>query len=89
MKKLITVSILLSSMLMFGNTLAMPHSEATSNVATQEVATKVFSIEKMTCKMCNITIRKAMEKVDIEPLAETTNCTSTNPSTPRLSARRG
>ena len=64
MKKLYTVSILLSSMLMFGNTLAMPHSEATSNAATQEMSTKVFSIEKMTCKMCNITIRKAMEKVD-------------------------
>ena len=64
MKKLITVSILLSSMLMFGNTLAMQHSEVTSNVATQEVTTKVFSIEKMTCKMCHITVRKAMEKVD-------------------------
>ena len=49
---------------MFGNTLAMQHSEVTSNVATQEVTTKVFSIEKMTCKMCHITVRKAMEKVD-------------------------
>lgn len=64
MKKLVNVSILLSSIFMFGNAVATTVTEATSNVATQEMSTKVFSIEKMTCKMCNITIRKAMEKVD-------------------------
>tara|TARA_R110001583_G_scaffold170215_1_gene323575 strand:- start:1676 stop:2005 length:330 start_codon:yes stop_codon:yes gene_type:complete len=64
MKKLITVSILLSALLMFGNAMATPNKEITSNVATQGMSKKVFSIEKMTCKMCPITVRKAMEKVE-------------------------
>jgi len=64
MNKLVTVSILLSSLLMFGNAMATPNEEVTSNVATQGLTEKVFSIEKMTCKMCHITVRKAMEKVE-------------------------
>ncbi|HBY85468.1 MAG TPA: heavy metal transporter [Colwellia sp.] len=64
MKKLVTVSILLSSLLMLGNAIATPNGDVTSNLATQGVTKKVFSIEKMTCKMCHITVRKAMEKVE-------------------------
>ncbi len=64
MNKLLTVSILLSSLLMFGNAMATPNVEVTSNVPTQVLTEKVFSIEKMTCKMCHITVRKAMEKVE-------------------------
>ena len=64
MKKLITVSILLSSLLMLGNAVATPQAEAIKHVAAQGMSTKTFSIEKMTCKMCHITVRKAMEKVE-------------------------
>ena len=48
---------------MIGNVLATPNDEVASNIATPELSEKVFSIEKMTCKMCHITVRKAMEKV--------------------------
>lgn len=63
MRTLYTVSILLSSVVIFGNVIATPNSNATTNAATQELSEKVFSIEKMTCKMCHITVRKAIEKV--------------------------
>lgn len=64
MKKLVTVAILLSSLLIFGKAIATPNGEVTSNIATQGMTKKVFSIEKMTCKMCHITVRKAMERVE-------------------------
>lgn len=63
MRTLYTVSILLSSVFIFGYVMATPNSDATTNAATQELSEKIFSIEKMTCKMCHITVRKAMEKV--------------------------
>jgi mercuric ion binding protein len=64
MNKLVSVSILLSSLLMFGNAMATPNEDVTSTFAAQGMSKKVFSIEKMTCKMCHITVRKAMEKVE-------------------------
>ena len=38
--------------------------EVASNLATPGMSEKVFSIDKMTCKMCHITVRRAMEKVE-------------------------
>jgi periplasmic mercuric ion binding protein len=35
-----------------------------SNSATVEKETVTLTVEKMTCRMCPITIRKAIEKVD-------------------------
>ena len=58
-----TVSILLSPVFIFGYVMATPNSDATTNAATQELSEKIFSIEKMTCKMCHIMVRKAIEKV--------------------------
>jgi mercuric ion binding protein len=42
-------------------TIAMANTEQTSQ---QVLTTQVFSVEKMTCKMCHITIRKAIEKLN-------------------------
>jgi mercuric ion binding protein len=64
MKKFYTISILLSSLLMLGNVMAKPIGEVASKVSAQGMSKQIFSIEKMTCKMCHITVRKAMEKVD-------------------------
>lgn len=63
MKNIYSVTLLVSSLFLTGNTMATV-SEKASNTASPEMSEKVFSIEKMTCKMCNITIRKAIEKVD-------------------------
>lgn len=40
---------------------ALDTHQATENQATKTIT---FAIEKMTCAMCPITVRKAMEKVD-------------------------
>jgi len=63
MKKFYSVTLLLSALFLTGNALATV-SVTASNIASPKMSEKVFSIEKMTCKMCNITIRKAIEKVD-------------------------
>ncbi|MBL4941254.1 MAG: cation transporter [Colwellia sp.] len=57
----ISVSILLASLLVnvtYAESSTLSHEMA----STQKTAT--FTINKMTCKMCHITVRKAMEKVD-------------------------
>jgi len=66
MNKLKTISIFLSAFFIFTHANATPASnnQVASKTATQEVTEKVFAIDKMTCKMCHITVRKAMEKVD-------------------------
>ncbi|MCW8834454.1 MAG: cation transporter [Colwellia sp.] len=63
MKNIYSVTLLVSALFLTGNALATV-SKTASNIASPQMSEKVFSIEKMTCKMCNITIRKAMEKVD-------------------------
>lgn len=63
MKKFYSITLLLSSIFLTGNAMATV-SEKASNLASSEMYEKLFTIEKMTCKMCPITVRKAMEKVD-------------------------
>lgn len=63
MKNFYTVTLLLSSLFFTVSAMATV-SETASNIASPEMSEKVFSIEKMTCKMCHITVRKAMEKVE-------------------------
>lgn len=63
MKNFYSITLLLSSLFITGNATATV-SEKTSVVASTEMSEKVFTIEKMTCKMCHITVRKAMEKVE-------------------------
>ena len=61
MKKMMVLGLILGlfALIVSAYTVA---TEAKSAVANQTTAT--FSIDKMTCKMCDITVRKAMEKVD-------------------------
>lgn len=61
MNKAIVLGIILGMATLVGSTYTVA-TESKAAVANQATAT--FSIEKMTCKMCDITIRKAMEKVD-------------------------
>ncbi len=69
MKKVILLGLVMGAMAITGNLGAFeakPTSEnliATNTGAVTEKTAK-FSIENMTCKMCDITVRKAMEKVD-------------------------
>jgi len=44
----------------------MPLSQASAQATTvaAETVTQTFTIENMTCAMCPITVRKAMERVD-------------------------
>ncbi len=63
MKKIIALALLIGSVSFIGNTYA--HDEvATSKTSPVTEQTAKYSIENMTCKMCDITIRKSMEKVD-------------------------
>jgi mercuric ion binding protein len=59
MKNFYSITLLLSSLFITGNATATV-SEKTSVVASTEMSEKVFTIEKMTCKMCHITVRTAM-----------------------------
>jgi len=63
MKKLVVLALVLSSATITGNLLAF---DGEPTVKLSEVAQKTakFTIENMTCKVCDITVRKAMEKVD-------------------------
>ncbi|WP_444993885.1 heavy-metal-associated domain-containing protein [Aliikangiella sp. IMCC44359] len=63
MKKIILLGLVLSTMSITGNLVAF-EVKPTSETAVVAEKTAKFSIENMTCKMCDITVRKAMEKVD-------------------------
>jgi periplasmic mercuric ion binding protein len=63
MKKIITLVFIIvtTSLLSF----VFADTEGTkSTSSTVEKKTVMLSIEKMTCKMCHITVRKAMKKVE-------------------------
>ncbi len=65
MNKIIPLILLLSAALFTGTFLsstALAHQLVTTQNVVQQNAT--FSIAHMTCKMCIITVRKAMENVD-------------------------
>ena len=67
MKKVIALGLLLSTTLLAGtllsaNSYAAETTESKASLVAEQTAT--FEIDKMTCKMCHITVRKAMEKVD-------------------------
>ena len=64
MKNIYSITLLLSSLFLTGHVMATASDENTSEAAASKISEQVFSIKKMTCKMCNITIRKAMENVD-------------------------
>ena len=61
---LLATALILATSVTSTYTTAMPHADETHQAAAQGMTTKVFSIDKMTCKMCHITVRKAMENVD-------------------------
>jgi periplasmic mercuric ion binding protein len=64
MKKLILT--LLISTFLFSATTLVNKANAEATLSSQQIAnqTQIFAIDKMTCKMCHITVRKAMEQVD-------------------------
>ncbi len=66
MKKVIALGLLLSTTLLTATLLsANSYAHDTDSKAAQATEQKAtFAIDKMTCKMCHITVRKAMEKVD-------------------------
>jgi len=57
-----------STLLMVSTLTMSPNAHANSNSNSQieqtHLKTQVFNINKMTCKMCHITVRRAMEKVN-------------------------
>jgi mercuric ion binding protein len=63
MKKIIVLALALGSAAFIGNTYANDEV-ATSKTTIAKEQTVKYSIENMTCKMCDITVRKSMEKVD-------------------------
>lgn len=63
MKKIIALALVLGSVSFIGNTHANDEA-VTSKTALVTEQTAKYSIENMTCKMCDITVRKSMEKVD-------------------------
>ena len=63
MKKIIALTLFIGSVSFIGNTYAHDES-ATSKRALVTEHTAKYSIENMTCKMCDITIRKSMENID-------------------------
>jgi len=63
MKNIILLGLVLGAMSITGSLRAVETKPTMETVAVTEKTAK-FSIENMTCKMCNITVRKAMEKVD-------------------------
>lgn len=65
----ITALLLLAINILFVNAIAHESAhekthEKNTHAVTTPAQTQVFAIEKMTCKMCPITIRKAMEQVE-------------------------
>lgn len=50
----------LGGITMFSTTLASPSEDAVQVVGQ----TQIFAIEKMTCAMCPITVKKAMSKIE-------------------------
>lgn len=66
MKTIITFIIILGTAAMVAFSFADEEmgSTKTQLTAVQMEQTARFSIENMSCKMCDITIRKAMEKID-------------------------
>ena len=63
MKNIITIALILSSVIFMVHTYAGTEPVESSSSAIAE-KTVTFTIEKMTCKTCPITVRKAMSKVD-------------------------
>ena len=88
MKKLMLIGLVLASLSLVGNLVAVEANLTTqSSVVAEKTAT--FAIENMSCKMCDITVRKAMEKVDGVITATVDYDTKTvtvvyNPSTAKL-----
>lgn len=67
MKKVIALGLLLGTTLLTGTFLSANVNAATDTGSTASLVaeqTATFAIDKMTCKMCPITVRKAMGKVD-------------------------
>jgi len=60
---LFSASTILATSAISNYAIAVPHTDKAHQAEVQSV-TKVFSIDKMTCKMCHITVRKAIENVD-------------------------
>jgi mercuric ion binding protein len=50
-------------LLIFSLTVFSSVYSGVKETATTQLVTDVFSVEKMTCKMCHITIKMAIEKV--------------------------
>lgn len=63
MKKLMTITLILGSIFLMGQAYGSSDTAKMSAVNTEAQAT-TFNIENMTCKMCPITVRKAMGKID-------------------------
>ena len=63
MKKIIFLALVSSALSITTNLVAFEDKSSTESVIVAEKTAK-FKIENMTCKMCDITVRKAMEKVD-------------------------
>jgi len=59
--KIVTLSSLFTLISLSIQPIAMAN---TDQAAQKTLTTKIFSVDKMTCKMCHITIRKAIEKLD-------------------------
>ena len=63
MKNIITIALIIAAASFTATTNAhTDHQPAAKVVPVQQ--TVIYSIENMTCKLCDITIRKAMKKVD-------------------------
>jgi mercuric ion binding protein len=62
MKTLLIIVLLLITPFLVNKTFADENHTQSQVSSSQKTA--IFSIEKMTCKMCPITIRKAMENVE-------------------------
>jgi len=60
---MIAFALIISSIFFISNTYASDETIAAKETLVTEQTAK-YSIENMTCKMCDITIRKSMEKVD-------------------------
>jgi len=63
MKNIITLALVLGSVSFIDSSYAFDDLAA-SKSAQVTVQTVKYSLENMTCKMCNITVRKSMENVD-------------------------
>lgn len=63
MKIIIALTLLLVSVFFINNSFGDDDNSNSKSAQTAEQTVK-FSIENMTCKMCDITVRKSMEKVN-------------------------